>query len=170
MPVTTLVELAPKSRITQMLTTQPHDHLLIANSAGYGFSCLFENLMSRQKAGKSFITLEEGETLLKVVPFVPRETSLVACLTKAGKLHLFALSEFKQLSGGGRGVITVALDDKDNLAAVTVSDGETLRLTGTGRGGKAVELVLDQNEMAPYIGKRARKGKPINAGLKFPGF
>ncbi|GAB7127954.1 DNA topoisomerase IV subunit A [Silvimonas sp. JCM 19000] len=169
-PVTTLVELAPKSRITQMLTTQPHDHLLIANSAGYGFSCLFENLMSRQKAGKSFITLEEGETLLKVVPFVPRETSLVACLTKAGKLHLFALSEFKQLSGGGRGVITVALDDKDNLAAVTVSDGETLRLTGTGRGGKAVELVLDQNEMAPYIGKRARKGKPINAGLKFPGF
>ncbi|KPC52154.1 DNA topoisomerase IV subunit A [Amantichitinum ursilacus] len=169
-PVTTLVDLAPKSRITQMLTTQPQDHLLIANSAGYGFTCLFENLMSRQKAGKAFITIEDGETLLKVVPFVPRETSLVACLTKAGKLHLFALNEFKQLAGGGRGVITVALDDKDALAAVTISDGETLRLTGTGRGGKAVEVVLDQNEMAPYIGKRARKGKPINAGLKFPGF
>ncbi len=39
-----------------------------------------------------------------------------------------------------------------------------------GRGGKAVELTLDANDMAPYIGKRARKGKPINAGLKFPGF
>ena len=169
-PVTTLVDLTAKSRITQMLTTHSLDWLLIANSAGYGFSCQFENLLSRQKAGKSFITLEEGETLLKVVPFVPRETSLIACLTRGGKLHLFALSEFKQLTGGGRGVITAALDDKDTLAAVTVSDGVTLRLTGTGRGGKAVELVLDQNEMAPYIGKRARKGKPINAGLKFPGF
>ena len=64
----------------------------------------------------------------------------------------------------------MTLDDKDALSAITISDGEVLKLSGTGRGGKAVELTLDANDMAPYIGKRARKGKPINAGLKFPGF
>ncbi|WP_283151354.1 DNA topoisomerase IV subunit A [Silvimonas soli] len=170
MPVTTLVDLNAQTRITQMVVAKAQDWLVIANTAGYGFTCQFENLLSRQKAGKSFITVEAGETILKVTPFVPRETSLVACLSKGGKLHLFPLAEFKQLTGGGRGVITMALDDKDTLAAITVSDGGTLKLTGTGRGGKAVELVLDANEMAPYIGKRARKGKPINAGLKFPGF
>ncbi|MDR3429810.1 DNA topoisomerase IV subunit A [Silvimonas sp.] len=170
MPVTTLVDLNAQTRITQMVVAKAQDWLVIANTAGYGFTCQFENLLSRQKAGKSFITVEAGETILKVTPFVPRETSLVACLSKGGKLHLFPLAEFKQLTGGGRGVITMALDDKDTLAAITVSDGSTLKLTGTGRGGKAVELVLDANEMAPYIGKRARKGKPINAGLKFPGF
>lgn len=169
-PVTTLVELVAKTRITQMLTAAAQDWLVIANSAGYGFACQFENLLSRQKAGKSFITLEAGETLLKVSSFVPRETSVVACLSSAGKLHLFSYGEFKQLAGGGRGVITMALDDKDSLAAITISDGETLKLNGTGRGGKPVEWVLDANEMAPYIGKRARKGKPINAGFKFPGF
>ncbi|MBB5191963.1 topoisomerase-4 subunit A [Silvimonas terrae] len=169
-PVTTLVELTPQTKVTQMVVGKAQDWLVIANSAGYGFTCQFENLLSRQKAGKAFLTLEKGETVLRVSAFVPRETSLVACLSKAGKLHLFPLSEFKQLSGGGRGVITMALDDKDTLAAITVSDGVTLKLTGTGRGGKAVELVLDENEMAPYIGKRVRKGKPINAGLKFPGF
>ncbi|KAF0812424.1 DNA topoisomerase 4 subunit A [Andreprevotia sp. IGB-42] len=169
-PVTTLVELVAKTRIVQMLTGQGSDKLVIANTAGYGFVCQFDNLLSRQKAGKAFITVEEGESLLRISSFVPRETSLVACLSKAGKLHLFPLAEFKQLAGGGKGVQTMALDDKDVLAAITVCDGETLRLTGTGRGGKATELKLDANEMAPYVGKRARKGKPINAGLKFPGF
>ncbi|WP_255988222.1 DNA topoisomerase IV subunit A [Chitinolyticbacter albus] len=169
-PVTTLVELAAKSRIVQLLTARNDEWVVVANSAGYGFACQFENLLSRQKAGKAFISLEPSETLLKIAPFVPRETSLVACLSKAGKLHLFAYGEFKQLTGGGRGVITMALDDKDQLAAITVCDGQTLKLTGTGRGGKVTELTLDANEMAPYVGKRARKGKPINAGLKFPGF
>ncbi|GGP25758.1 DNA topoisomerase 4 subunit A [Silvimonas amylolytica] len=169
-PVTTLVELTAQTKVTQMVVAKPQDWLVIANSGGYGFTCQFENLLSRQKAGKAFLSLEKGETVLRVSTFVPRETSLVACLSKGGKLHLFPLAEFKQLTGGGRGVITMALDDKDTLAAITVSDGITLKLTGTGRGGKQVELVLDQNEMAPYIGKRARKGKPINAGLKFPGF
>jgi len=169
-PVTMLVDLAVKSRITQMFTTAAADWLVIANSAGYGFTCQFENLLSRQKAGKSFLTLEPGETLLKISTFVPRETSVVACLSKAGKLHLFPYSEFKQLAGGGRGVITMALDDKDTLSAITICDGKTLKLSGAGRGGKSVEMTLDANEMAPYIGKRARKGKPINAGFKFPGF
>lgn len=169
-PVTTLVDLAAKSRITQMFTCQASEWLVIANSAGYGFTCQFENLLSRQKAGKSFITLEAGESLLKISTFVPRETSVVACLSKGGKLHLFPYAEFKQLAGGGRGVITMALDDKDQLSAITICDGETLKLSGTGRGGKTVEMTLDANEMAPYIGKRARKGKPINAGFKFPGF
>lgn len=168
-PVTTLVDLVAKTRITQMFTAKLQEHLVIANSAGYGFTCLFENLLSRQKAGKSFITLDEAN-LLKVSSFVPRETSLVACLAKSGKLHLFPLDEFKQLAGGGKGVITMTLEAKDELAAITICDGESLKLSGTGRGGKAIELILDANEMAPYVRKRARKGKPINAGLKFPGF
>lgn len=170
MPVTTLIDLQARTRITQMFTAEAESWLVIANSAGYGFTCQFQNLLSRQKAGKSFITLEGNEALLKVSTFVPRETSLVACLARSGKLHLFPLPELKQLAGGGKGVITMALDDKDTLSAITVCDGETLKLSGTGRGGKAVEMTLDANEMAPYIGKRARKGKPINAGLKFPGF
>ncbi|WP_255587902.1 DNA topoisomerase IV subunit A [Deefgea piscis] len=169
-PVTTLVDLVAKTRITQMLAAKLGDWVVLANSSGYGFSCLFDNLLSRQKAGKAFLTLEESETLLRVSTFVPRETSLVACLSTAGKLHLFAYSEFKQLTGGGRGVITMALDPKDQLNAITICDGLTLTINYTGRGGKAQEWILNENEMAPYIGKRAKKGKPISTAFKLPGF
>lgn len=168
-PVTTLVDLVAKTRITQMLAAKLGEWIVIANSSGYGFACQFDNLLSRQKAGKAFLSLEEGETLLRVTTFVPRETSIVACLSKAGKLHLFPYSEFKQLTGGGRGVITMALDDKDQLGAITICDGITLTINVVNRG-KQTEWVLNENEMAPYIGKRARKGKPISSAFKFPGF
>lgn len=169
-PVASLIDLAAKSRIVQLLAAKPEQALLIAGAAGYAFHCEFKDLLTRQKAGKAFLSLDEDEALLKIAPFVPRETNLVCCLSTSGKLHAFPLSELKALSGGGRGMIAMALDDKDTLAAITVSDGETLTLNGVGRGGKQMALTFDANDLAPYVGKRAKKGKPLVGGLKLAGF
>ena len=166
-PINTLIELTPKTRITQMLAAQPKQMLLIANSAGYAFTCRFEHLLSRQRAGKQFITLESGEHLLPVFPFQAISENLVACLTHQGKLHLFPLNELKLLAGGGRGMITIAVDEKDQLYAIYVTDGTALTLQGKNARGKALNITLDANDLAPYIGKRARRGKPINTGFKF---
>lgn len=166
-PMNTLIELTPKSRITQILAAKPQQALLIANSAGYAFTCRFEHLLSRQKAGKQFINLENDEHLFKVVLYEENENNLLACLSKLGKLHLFPLSEIKMLAGGGKGMITMALDTKDELSTVAVSDGSTLVLSGFNSRGKPLQLTLDANDLAPYIGKRARRGKLINTGFKF---
>lgn len=166
-PINTLIELTLKSRITQMLAAQPEQTLLIANSAGYAFICRFEHLLSRQKAGKQFITLESNENLLNIVPFQACPESLIACLSQLGKLHLFPLSELKMLAGGGRGMITIALEAQDQLHAIQVTDGTSLTLQGKSARGKSLSIKLDVNDLAPYIGKRARRGKPINTGFKF---
>ncbi|MFC4160582.1 DNA topoisomerase IV subunit A [Chitinimonas lacunae] len=168
-PVASLIDISPKSRIVQILTGTPEQQLLVAGSSGYGFYCEFKDLLTRQKAGKAFVSLETGETLLRLTPFVSRETSVVACLSSANRLHIFPLAEFKSLSGG-RGVITMALDEGETLLDITVSDGDSLVINGTGRGGKPQTLTLDANDMAPYLGKRAKKGKPLVASLKFAGF
>ena len=169
-PLASLIDLAAKTRIVQLFVARPDTPILIAMTSGYAFHCEYQHLLTRQKAGKQFVSIEEGESLLKITPFVSRETNLVACLSSGGRLHLFPLSELKPLAGGGRGMIAMALDGDDTLAAITISDGETLVLNGVGRGGKALQMTLDANDLAPYVGKRAKKGKPINAGLKFPGF
>lgn len=169
-PVTTQVELTPQTRITQMLATRPEQLLLLASTSGYAFTCRFEHLLSRQKMGKQFITLEAGESLIKVAQFVENPNNMVACLSQRGKLHLFPLKELKLLAGGGRGMITISLDNEDTLSSITVCNGESLALNGVGRGGKPITLTLDANDLAPYIGKRARRGKPINTGFKLPGF
>ncbi|WP_269531639.1 DNA topoisomerase IV subunit A [Chitinimonas sp. BJYL2] len=169
-PVATLIELAAKSRVVQLLVAKPDAGVLIAGASGYAFHCEFKDLMTRQKAGKAFVSLDEGEELVKVTTFAPRETNLVCCLSMSGRLHAFALSELKALGGGGRGMIAMALDEGDMLSAITISDGETLVLNGTGRGGKPMSLTFDANDLAPYIGKRAKKGKPLVSGLKLAGF
>jgi topoisomerase-4 subunit A len=169
-PVNTLIDQTPQTRITQILAAQAAQKLLIANTAGYAFLCKFDNLLSRQKMGKQFITLEDNETLLPPVLFDDNPNNMVACLSSAGKLHVFPLKELKAMAGGGKGMITIVVEAPDTLAAITVCNGEELTLHGQGRGGKQISLTLDANDLAPYIGKRARKGKPINPGFKLPGF
>ena len=102
-----------------------------------------------------------------MIPYQEADTNLLACLSKSGKLHLFPLNEIKMLAGGGKGMITMALDAQDALSTVAVSDGSTLVLSGVNSRGKPLQLTLDANDLAPYIGKRARRGKPINTGFKF---
>ncbi|WP_028447392.1 DNA topoisomerase IV subunit A [Chitinimonas koreensis] len=169
-PVASLIDLAARTRVVQLLAARPEQALLIAGSSGYAFHCEFKDLLTRQKAGKAFLSLDEGETLLKIAPFAPAESNLVCCLSAGGRLHAFPLAELKALSGGGRGMIAMALDDGDTLAAVTVSDGNSLTLNGTGRGGRPMSVTFDANDLAPYVGKRAKKGKPLVGGLKLAGF
>ncbi|MGQ5522812.1 DNA topoisomerase IV subunit A [Chitinimonas sp. PSY-7] len=169
-PVASLIDLAVKTRVVQLITAKPEQALLIAGANGYAFHCEFKDLLTRQKAGKAFLTLDEGEGILKVALFTQAEGNLVCCLSTSARLHAFPLSELKPLSGGGKGMIAMALDDGDTLAAITVSDGTSLTLNGVGRGGKPMALTFDANDLAPYVGKRAKKGKPLVSGLKLAGF
>ncbi|MDR1708248.1 MAG: DNA topoisomerase IV subunit A, partial [Candidatus Accumulibacter sp.] len=62
-PLTSFVELGA-GRIAHVLAGQPEDEYLVAKSSGYGFVCAFGDLLSRQKAGKAFLTMEEGAAVL----------------------------------------------------------------------------------------------------------
>jgi topoisomerase-4 subunit A len=89
----------------------------------------------------------------------------VACLAQDGRLLTFGLDELKLQSGGGRGLTLMDVDAATPLIAVA-SFGETLKVTGTGRGGKPREEVLRAAALATYSGKRARKGRKIEGWVK----
>jgi len=79
---------------------------------------------------------------------------------------VFGMDEMKTLSGGGRGVILMALDDKETLVQALAIDPAGVVLIGTGRGGKAQDDTLSYAGLAPHIGKRARKGRAPESKLK----
>jgi topoisomerase-4 subunit A len=54
----------------------------------------------------------------------------------------------------------------DEVVAVAVSNGQTLRIGGSGRGGKTVEQALDSRAQAEFRGARARRGQEIPFKLK----
>jgi len=57
------------------------------------------------------------------------------------------------------------VDAKDPLVSVATC-ADAVRVLGTGRGGKAKEEDLKNAALAAHVGKRARKGKHIEASIK----
>ncbi len=164
-PVTTLIDLAPGSKILHYFAGNNDQALLMASSAGYGFTAKVGDMVGRMKAGKAFMTLEDGDVPLPPGP-VSEDASAIACLSANGRLLVFGLAEIKQLSSGGRGVILMELEDKESLSAVQVISQKGLKVKGTGRGGKEQEVSLSANALLVHINKRARKGKVLESKIK----
>jgi topoisomerase IV subunit A len=167
-PVTTLIELAGSTRLLHYFVGPADSTLLLASTAGFGFTAKAGDLVSRLKAGKAFMTMENGDE-----PLAPRvvvkEAGAVACLSEKGRLLVFGMDELKMLSGGGRGMILMELEPKEKLIAAQPISQRGVIVTGAGRGGKATELPLSASILQPHFGKRARKGKPLESRIKASG-
>ncbi len=161
-PITTLIEFQDGAKLARALTDAPEARYLFANSGGYGFIASVTDLISRNRAGKSFMSLDKGE---KPLPPARVAGEVVAAVSTGGRLLVFPLAELKTMAKG-RGLIIQDLAAKDELAAVAVGNGSAFTVQGIGRGGKAQEWRLAGKDMATYRGGRARKGQAIAAKLK----
>ncbi|WP_066454516.1 DNA topoisomerase IV subunit A [Castellaniella caeni] len=165
-PVTAMLTLEAGSRIVHMLVAPPEQRVLLGVASGYGFVARVGDLATRQHAGKQFITVEKGDTLLK--PLLLRaDDQAVALFSEKGKFLVVALDEFKVLSGGGRGTILMGLDTGDRLAQWAGVGPTGLVLRGVYRA-RDTELVLSPDDLAEYTGRRARKGKLLDVKIKQP--
>ena len=164
-PVTSLIELESGSHLLHYYAASVDQPLLLASSNGFGFIAKLGDMVSRVKAGKSFMTIDEGATPLAPMPVVPDATH-IACLSSGGRLLVFGMDEMKTLSGGGRGVILMALDAKETLRQALAIDASGVLMIGTGRGGKPREEKLAGGALEPHLGKRARKGRAPDSTIK----
>jgi len=164
-PVTSLIELEAGTHLMHYYAANVEQLLLLASSNGYGFIARVGDMVSRVKAGKSFMTIDEGAQPLAPMPLLPQATQ-VACLSGAGRLAVFGLDEMKTLSAGGRGIILMGLDDGEKLVQALAIGRAGVVLLGTGRGGKPQEETLGAAALAPHVGKRARRGRAPDTRLK----
>ncbi|HEX6689878.1 MAG TPA: DNA topoisomerase IV subunit A [Burkholderiales bacterium] len=142
----------------------PEQRLLMNSSAGLGFLCKLGDLASKTRQGKDFMKVDEGAQAQK--PFVfssPQE--YVAALSSDARLLLFALEELPERNNGGVGVQLLALPDKLTLAAVALTDGDALVVSGIKRKNRAVET-LDKKQLAEHVGKRAQRGRLCDVGFR----
>jgi topoisomerase-4 subunit A len=165
-PLATLVDYQDGGKLVQAFTDTPEAQYLFANSGGYGFIAAVSDLVSRNRAGKAFMSLDKGEKPLPPAKVGPDGTaSTVAAISQSGRLLLFPRTELKTMAKG-RGTIIQDIPPKDELVAVAICDGTHLTIEGTGRGGKPAEVRMTAKELANHQGSRARKGQPISAKLR----
>ena len=171
-PVTTLIELEANTQLVHFFAAPVSATVLLSGSGGFGFLARVEHLVSRQKAGKSFLSLNAGETPCKPslvdgangsVPMTA--ATQVCCASTAGRILTFDMAELKFMEKGGRGLTLMDLDAKDSLAGAAAYT-RSVRLSGLGRGGKPREETLEIRSLNNARGGRARKGKAADLGFK----
>ncbi|KPU89300.1 DNA topoisomerase IV [Variovorax paradoxus] len=171
-PVTTLIDLDAGTHVTHYFAGPVAASLLLANSGGYGFIATVENMMSRQRGGKAFIDVGEGEQLCRPslvggaggAEPMPAATH-VACASTGGRILTFEIAELKSLPKGGRGLTLIDLEPKDTLAGAAAYT-RSVRIEGIGRGGKERDETLEIRTLNNARGTRARKGKAADLGFK----
>jgi topoisomerase-4 subunit A len=162
-PITSLIELESGTQAAHYFAGHGDTTLMLANTGGFGLQARASDMQSRQRGGKSFLTLEAADKLLPPVAVAPQHDQL-ACLSLAGRLLVFPLDEVKLQSNGGRGLTLMDVDIKDPLLSVATFH-DAITVLGQNRSGKAKQDTLRGAALAGYVGKRARKGR-IAAGLK----
>jgi topoisomerase-4 subunit A len=153
-PLSSFVDLG-KGRVAHVLAARPEDEFLIAKTSGYGFICAFGDLLSRQRAGKAFLTMEEGAVILPPSPVGGMDH--VAALSSDGRLLVFPLDQMKRLSSG-KGVQIIGLKGKETLKSAIAIRGAVARLTGTWRN-RPRELLSEEK----HLSQRARRGAPAGS-------
>lgn len=161
-PLPTLIDLPAGVRITQAIAGPAEQHYLIASNNGYGFTSKLENMASRVKAGKQYISLESDDILLPPMPFNDSTPPFLAALSAQGRLLLLTREEMKELAGGGKGVQIISLDAEDRLIDLCFTSGHELFVAGKGLRGKDSVERFDPLELAQCQSKRGRKGKALN--------
>ncbi|WP_206953321.1 DNA topoisomerase IV subunit A [Trinickia acidisoli] len=164
-PVTSLVDLEAGTHLMHYYAANVEQPLLLGSSNGYGFVARVGDMVSRVKAGKSFMTIDDGAQPLAPMPVLPQATQ-VACLSSTGRLAVFGLDEMKTLAAGGRGIILMGLDEGEKLTQALAIGPAGVVLLGVGRAGKPQEALLAGAALAPHVGKRARRGRAPDARLK----
>jgi topoisomerase IV subunit A len=179
-PVTTLIELETGTQVLYYFAGPASANLLLSSTGGYGFMATVDNMISRQKAGKAFVTIAEGETQCcpslvsgaqgKVVtPGTPAAVvaaaTHVACASTGGRILTFEIGELKSMEKGGRGLMLIDLEAKDTLAGAAAYT-RSIRIDGIGRGGKERDETLEIRSLNNARAARGRKGKAADLGFK----
>ncbi|MEF3076436.1 DNA topoisomerase IV subunit A [Methylobacter sp. Wu1] len=151
---------------THLLAGNPDDWFVLASNAGYGFRVQLKELFSKNKAGKSLITLPDGAKVLKPAR-VANESDLLAAVTMQGRLLVFPVAELPALAKGkGNKLIQIPTSDlaagKDEVIAVIAlpENGQLKVLAGKRH------LTLKSSDIEHYSGSRANRGSALLRGFQ----
>jgi topoisomerase-4 subunit A len=156
-PVTSLVDLQDGGKIRFMLGGNPQKKFLFAGTNGYGFVTTLNNLASRPRAGKAFLTLESGEVPLPPLALPEDMAGMwIGCGSSNGRFLAFAADELKELAKG-KGVKLIGLEKDAKVCRLLIFTGEQLPMEIVVRN-RVMKFTLAREELDKHRAHRASKG------------
>ncbi|MDY6322661.1 MAG: DNA topoisomerase IV subunit A [Succinivibrio sp.] len=166
-PLSAKLSLAPDEQVLCVIIPKKDDLYLIASDHDYAFLTRGESLLTRMKAGKALVRLDDDARL-----FTPQRVSdvaadLLVAVSRQGRILIFKLSELPELPSG-RGNKLMAINTQrlacgaDGIAAVAaVPHGATAVL----HAGKKI-MRLTPKLLEEKVSTRARSGDVLPNGYQ----
>ena len=162
-PLTARFAPAPKTSFLALASGENDQRFVLASSHGYGFVTRFENLTSRNKAGKAMLSLTPNARVLQPVPVGNPAQDRMVVATSAGHLLVFPVAELPELDKGkGNKLIDIPrakLGTEHVVAVAVVAEGNALLVQSGAR-----TMTLSWKDLDTYAGARAGRGGLLPRG------
>ncbi|WP_027330355.1 DNA topoisomerase IV subunit A [Marinimicrobium agarilyticum] len=141
--------------------------ILLASDAGYGFVAKLGDLYSKNRAGKTMLTVPKGGQVLLPQPLDNPEHDLLAAVSNEGRLLVFPVTELPELARGkGNKIMNIPsarVQSREEyvIAVCVIGEGQALTL----HAGKR-HLTLKAGDLDHYRGERGRRGNKLPRGFQ----
>jgi topoisomerase-4 subunit A len=150
-----------------VMAGDPDDLYLIASDAGYGFVARLGDMISRNKAGKSLLSLPSGAQVLPPARIHDLASDRIAAITRDGHLLVTELADIPQMARGKGnkiiGIPSARLKAREEylVALQCVPAGASL----TVHAGKKFKT-MKAAELDEYLGERGKRGLKLPRGYQ----
>lgn len=158
--INTLITVPQDVSLINMIFANDNKKLLVSNNDGYGYLTSSMNLVSKNKAGKNFMSLPEQDSVV-FQPILLNETSaLISIQTTDLRILTFNLNELKDLDKG-KGFQLIKLADGHKIKKIVVTSIEGFELKV-----KNKTYLITAEKLAEFMSKRGLRGKKIESNME----
>ena len=166
-PLTGRLSPPPGAVFAGIIIGNAEDLYLFSSDAGYGFIVRLEDLIAKNKNGKSVLSLPKGARVLAPVPVKDVSSDVVAVVSNLGRMLVFPVADLPQLAKGkGNKIMAipgakVAAREEYVSAIASVPSGAALLVYAGQR-----HMKLSRTDLEHYAGERGRRGASLPRGLR----
>ena len=166
-PLTGRINAPSGATFEGILFGEEDQRCLLASDAGYGFVVRLGDLQTKNRAGKSVLSLPRGGRVMPPMRVVDGDQDLVVAISNEGRMLAFSVTELPELSRGkGNKIINIpaarVVERAEFVMAIAVlSVGDVLMVHAGQR-----HLKLKMSDLEHYRGERGRRGNKLPRGFQ----
>ncbi|MBF0265787.1 MAG: DNA topoisomerase IV subunit A [Gammaproteobacteria bacterium] len=166
-PLTGKVSCVPQAYFTHILMGADEEQYLFSSDAGYGFIGPLSALITKNKKGKSLISLPKNSLVNEPQKIENLDTDRVVVVTNEGRLLIHEANVLPVLNKG-KGVKLISIPSSRSVerleyvvAVAILSENQSLTIYSGSR-----HFTLKLKDLERYIGERGRRGHKLPRGLQ----
>ncbi len=166
-PLTGRVNPPSGAFFTGLVIGDKEQKFVVASDAGYGFITRIKDMLTKNKAGKSLISVPKGGVVIQPAIVSDPKHEFIAAFSNEGRLLIFPVEDLPQMAKGkGNKIMNIpparVADRIEMMTYIVVfSEVDTLVVYSGKR-----HIKLNINDLEHYRGERARRGLKLPRGFQ----